>query len=86
MSAIICGIPAAISTLSEKYPDKRGFAIAIHAMGPNVGESIAPLFVGVLLLYMSWSNVLFLNLIPGVVIAFVLWKYLFGKLGFTRRV
>src|SRR4030095_6199265 len=73
--------PAAISTLSEKYPDKRGFAIAIHAMGPNVGESIAPLFVGVLLLYLSWRNVLFLNLIPGIVIAFVLWRFLFGKLG-----
>ena len=72
--------PAAISTLSEKYPDKRGFAIAIHAIGPNIGESVAPLLVGVLLLYMSWRNVLFLNLIPGIVIAFILWKFLFGKL------
>ena len=72
--------PAAISTLSEKYPDKRGFAIAIHAIGPNIGESVAPLLVGVLLLYLSWRNVLFLNLIPGIVIAFILWKYLFGKL------
>ena len=72
--------PATISTLSEKYPDKRGFAIAIHAMGPNVGESIAPLIVGILLLSLSWRSVLFLNLIPGIVIAFVLWKYLFRKL------
>ncbi|HEX2228230.1 MAG TPA: MFS transporter [Candidatus Binatia bacterium] len=72
--------PAAISTLSEKYPDKRGFAIAIHAIGPNIGESIAPLLVGVLLLYLSWRNVLFLNLIPGIVIALILWKFLFGKL------
>src|SRR5512145_95487 len=72
--------PAAISTLSEKYPDKRGFAIAIHAMGPNIGESIAPLLVGILLLSLSWRAVLFLNLIPGVIIALILWKYLFGKL------
>jgi MFS family permease len=72
--------PAAISTLSEKYPDKRGFAIAIHAIGPNIGESLAPLLVGVLLLSMSWRNVLFVNLIPGVLIAFILWKFLFGKL------
>jgi MFS transporter, FSR family, fosmidomycin resistance protein len=72
--------PAAISTLSEKYPDKRGFAIAIHAVGPNIGESIAPLLVGVLLLFLSWRNVLFVNLIPGIVIAFILWKFLFGKL------
>jgi MFS family permease len=72
--------PAAISTLSEKYPDKRGFAIAIHAIGPNIGESLAPLLVGVLLVFLSWRNVLFLNLIPGVVIAFILWKFLFGQL------
>jgi MFS family permease len=71
--------PSAISTLSEKFPERRGFAIAIHAVGPNVGESIAPLLVGVLLLYFSWRNVLFLNLIPGLVIAVVLWKFLFGK-------
>jgi MFS family permease len=36
--------------------------------------------VGVLLLYLSWRNVLFLNLIPGVVIALILWKFLFGRL------
>lgn len=72
--------PAAISTLSEQFPDKRGFAIAIHAVGPNIGESIAPLLVGVLLLFLSWRNVLFVNLIPGIVIAFILWKFLFGKL------
>jgi MFS family permease len=72
--------PAAISTLSEKYPARRGFAIAIHAIGPNIGESIAPLLVGVLLLNLSWRSVLFLNLIPGMVIALVLWKFLFGKL------
>jgi MFS family permease len=72
--------PAAISTLSEKYPEKRGYAIAIHSIGPNIGESLAPLLVGVLLLSLSWRNVLFVNLIPGIVIALVLWKFLFGKL------
>jgi MFS family permease len=72
--------PAAISTISERYPSKRGFAIAIHAIGPNIGESIAPLFVGVLLLTLSWRSVLFINLIPGIVIALILWKFLFGQL------
>ena len=71
--------PAAMSTLSEKYPDRRGFAIAIHALGPNIGEGIAPFLVGVLLLYLSWRNVLFLNVIPGLVIMLILWKYLFSK-------
>jgi MFS family permease len=66
--------PAAISTLSEKYPEKRGFAIAIHAIGPNIGESLAPLLVGILLLSLSWRNVLFVNLIPGIVIASRRWR------------
>ncbi|HWP60153.1 MAG TPA: MFS transporter [Candidatus Acidoferrales bacterium] len=70
--------PAAMSTLSEKYPDRRGFAIAIHALGPNIGEGIAPFLVGVLLMYLSWRNVLFVNLIPGIVIVIILWKYLFS--------
>jgi MFS family permease len=69
--------PAAISTLSEQYPSRRGFAIAMHAVGPNVGESIAPLVVGLLLLVFSWRSVLFLNLIPCALIALVLWKFLF---------
>ena len=72
--------PAAISTLSEKFPERRGFAIAIHAIGPNVGESLAPLLVGILLLFLSWRHVLFINLIPGIVIAMILWKFLFGRL------
>ena len=67
--------PAEISTISERYPSKRGFAIAIHAIGPNIGESIAPLFVGVLLLTLSWRSVLFVNLIPGIVIALILWNF-----------
>ena len=67
--------PAAISTISERYPSKRGFAIAIHAIGPNIGESIAPLLVGVLLLTLSWRSVLFVNLIPGIVIALILWNF-----------
>jgi MFS family permease len=70
--------PAAMATLSEKYPERRGFAIAVHALGPNVGEGISPFLVGVLLLYLSWRNVLFLNLLPGLVILFILWKYLFS--------
>lgn len=71
--------PAAISTLSDNYPQRRGFAIAVHALGPNIGESIAPFLVGLLLLYLSWRNVLFLNLLPGLAITAILWKYLFGS-------
>ena len=41
--------PAAISFLSERYPDNRGYALAVHALGANVGDSIAPLMVGAVL-------------------------------------
>ena len=33
-----------------------------------------------LLLSLSWRSVLFVNLIPGIVIALILWKFLFGQL------
>lgn len=68
--------PAALSFLSKRYPERKGFAIALHAMGANLGDSVAPFVVGVALTFMAWRNVLFLNLLPGVLMGFVLWRLL----------
>jgi len=46
--------PTAIPTLAHRYSDRKGFILALHGMGGNVGEAIAPLFIGLLLTYMSW--------------------------------
>ncbi len=68
--------PAALSFLAKHYPDYRGFAIAVHAMGANLGDTLSPLAIGMVLSFLSWRHVLTLNVIPGIVMGVVLWKIL----------
>lgn len=68
--------PAAISFLAKRYPERKGLAIAIHAMGANLGDTLAPIAVGVALTVLTWRNVLALNFLPGVILGFVLWRLL----------
>ena len=37
------------STLSARYPDRRGLAMALHRSGGSIGDTIAPAVVGILL-------------------------------------
>lgn len=68
--------PAALSLLANRYPERKGFAIALHSMGGNLGNTLAPFAVGVVLTFVIWRHVLILNLIPGVLMGFVLWRLL----------
>ncbi len=68
--------PAALSFLAKRYPERKGFAIAFHAMGSNLGDTLAPMAVGVALTFLTWRYVLILNLLPGVLMGFVLWRLL----------
>jgi MFS family permease len=68
--------PAALSFLARRYPERKGLAIAIHAMGANLGDTLAPISIGVVLSFLTWRNVLILNAIPGILMGFVLWKIL----------
>jgi len=72
--------PAALSILAKRYPERKGFAIAFHAMGGNVGSTVAPMAIGVALTFLTWRNVLIFNLLPGILMGLVLWK-LFAKSG-----
>ncbi len=71
--------PAAMSLLSARYPDRRGFALAIHSLGANLGDTVAPLVIGFILTLISWRNSLFFNIIPGLLMGFILWRVLFNK-------
>jgi MFS family permease len=75
--------PAAFSILAKRYPDRKGFAIAIHAMGGNLGNTLAPMVVGVALTFLIWRHVLILNFLPGVFMGLVLWRLLV-KVGTVR--
>ncbi len=48
--------PAAIAFLSQHYPDNRGYALSIHALGANIGDAVAPLAAGALLVWLTWKG------------------------------
>ena len=68
--------PPAMSLLGETYPERRGYALGWHGMGANLGQSLSPLIVGSMLVMMSWRQALFINIVPGLLMAGLLWWYL----------
>ena len=68
--------PAAISYLSEHYPENRGYALAVHALGANIGDSVAPLVIGGVLGWLSWQNTALVSTLPVFVVAFWIWTVL----------
>ena len=61
--------PPAISYLSQHFPAQRGYALSIHALGANVGDAIAPLAAGALLVWLSWRETASLNALPVFLVA-----------------
>jgi MFS family permease len=68
--------PTAIPTLARRFPERKGLVLSLHGMGGNVGDAIAPIVVGALLTTFSWREVVIMNVVPGVVIAFLLFVFL----------
>jgi len=64
--------PAAISYLSARYPENRGYALSIHALGANLGDAVAPLAAGMLLAWMSWPAAAAVNAMPVLLVALAL--------------
>ena len=68
--------PAALGLLSQRYPERRGFMLALHRSSGNVGDVLGPLLVGVLLLVLVWQNILFGAFPVAVAMALFLWATL----------
>lgn len=66
--------PAAMSSLSLRFPQRRASALAVHGMGASVGDTLAPIAIGALLLVLDWQDLLKIQVIPGLLIAFVFWQ------------
>ena len=64
--------PAAISYLSGHLPKNRGYALSIHALGANVGDAVAPVFAGWLMLTLTWHATAEINALTGVIVAALL--------------
>ncbi len=73
--------PAAISYLSARYPENRGYALSIHALGANLGDAVAPLAAGLLLAWMSWPTAAAVNAAPVLLVALALGLLLSGDRG-----
>jgi MFS family permease len=72
--------PTAIPTLGSRYPDRKGLVLSLHGMGGNVGDAIAPLVLGIALAAFSWREVVIFNVLPGLVVALLM----FAMLGSIR--
>ncbi|MCK5622235.1 MAG: MFS transporter, partial [Alphaproteobacteria bacterium] len=69
--------PAAIAYLSSRYPENRGYALSIHALGANLGDAVAPLVAGMLLYSMAWPGAAAINSLPVFAVAaalVLLWR------------
>lgn len=70
--------PAAAASLSNRFPERRATALAVHGMGATVSDTLTPLGVGALLVAFYWENVLVMQVIPGLLAAFFVWQGLRG--------
>jgi MFS family permease len=61
--------PTAIPWLANRFPARKGLVMAFHGMGGNVGDAVAPLVIGLLLQSYNWRSVVFMNVVPGLVVA-----------------
>ncbi len=74
--------PTAIPWLGRRFPERKGLVMAWHGMGGNVGDALAPLAAGALITafaWMTWRDVMIINIVPGVVMAVLILWYL-GKI------
>jgi sugar phosphate permease len=79
--------PAAISFLSARYPNSRGYALSIHAFGANLGDTLAPVAAGALLVVLSWHRVASIAALPVLTIAALIAVFLLrqDKAGVRHR-
>jgi MFS family permease len=70
--------PTAAASLSNRFPERRATALSINGTGATLSDTITPLLVGVLLANFSWETATQVQLLPGLLFAFLLWRALAG--------
>ncbi len=89
LAVILVSVPGALwhlpatAALSQRFPDRRGFAISMHGLGANAGNVLGPLLAGGLLSLLFWRTVLFIYAIPALLTAVFIWWSL-KNLGWDR--
>ena len=85
--------PSALSLLSQRYPERRGFMISMHRSSGNLGDAIGSLAVGALMLVLAWQGILLAAFPVAAGVALLLWLVIgrapgweeFGTQSKTRR-
>jgi MFS family permease len=78
--------PAAIPTLAQRYPERKGLVLSFHGMGGNLGDALAPLAVGALLAVFTWREIVVVNVVPGIIMACLILYFLGAlRIGASRR-
>ena len=73
--------PTAAASLSNRFPERRATALSINGTGATLSDTITPLLAGVLLANFSWQTATQIQLLPGLLFAFLLWRTLAGVFG-----
>lgn len=68
--------PPALSTLSYHLRDRLGMALSVHGMGGEIGNTIGPLGLGILVGAVSWQMASQMMAVPVLVLAALLWLVL----------
>jgi MFS transporter, FSR family, fosmidomycin resistance protein len=66
--------PAAITALSEMYPTRRGYGLALHELGANLGDTLTPLAAGFLLAALNWRHVLLIIVAGGLLLTLLIMR------------
>ncbi len=70
--------PTAAASLSNRFPERRATALAVHGMGATIGDTLTPLGVGFLLVTFPWEIVLEFQIVPALLLGFLIWRGLAG--------
>ncbi|MFQ5855428.1 MAG: MFS transporter [Anaerolineae bacterium] len=65
--------PLAMPVLTYLYPRRMGLSLGLHDGGAQIVQAISPLIVGWALTFVLWRRVLHLHLLPGLIMAGLLW-------------
>ena len=76
--------PSALSLLSQRYPERRGFMVSIHRSSGNLGDAIGSLAVGALLLVLAWQSILLAAFPVTLGVALLLWLVLRRASGWEK--
>ena len=71
--------PPAISYLSGLFPGSRGYALAIHTFGASLGDIVAPLAIGAMLVWLSWQDTAIVSALPVFAVALLIGVMLLSR-------